>query len=184
MRLEGLYKATAEQAFDYCVKFNRTGEFKRLADLLRTHVANTLKQTPSYYDSQENVLYQLNLRFAQLNAAIKLQLWQEAFRTVEDMKGTVLVHAKAPVPPTMLASYYEHLATLFFISKNFFHHALALAKYNAIKKEMAAQSDDQDAALASEVDKVCVTLLASSPFLPPHRIFTFCARRHFDRACT
>lgn len=120
---------------------------------MRTHVANALKQTPTYYEAQENVLYQLNLRFAQLNAAVKLQLWQEAFRTVEDMKGTVLVHAKAPVPPQMLASYYEHLATLFFISKNFFHHALALAKYNAVKKELS-QSDDQEPAPASEQDKV------------------------------
>jgi len=163
--LEGLYKSTTEQAFEYCVKFNRTGEFKRLAELLRTHVSNTLKATPTYYESQENVLYQLTIRFAQLTAAVKLQLWQEAFRTVEDMKGTVLVHAKTPVPSALMASYYENLATLFFISNNYFHHALALSKYNAIKREMAL-NDDQDAALASEVDQVYSAL--SPPSCLPH----------------
>lgn len=36
-RLEHLYKETAEQAFDYCLKYERANEFRRLAELLRAH---------------------------------------------------------------------------------------------------------------------------------------------------
>lgn len=42
-RLEHLYKETTEHAFDYCLKYERTNEFRRLAELLRSHQATILK---------------------------------------------------------------------------------------------------------------------------------------------
>lgn len=108
-RLEGLYRYTCEQAFDYCIKFERTNEFRRLAELLRLHLQQLLKMIPQYYEeqvsvftmsrrlltiAQENVNFQLGLRFSQLNTAVKLSLWQEAYKCVEDIKSTVLAHSK------------------------------------------------------------------------------------------
>jgi len=51
----------------------------------------------------------LETRFAQLATAITMELWQEAYRTVEDVHG-LLGQMKKPPRPASMAAYNEKLA--------------------------------------------------------------------------
>jgi len=42
-RLEALYAMTAAKAFQFCLTYKRTTEFRRLCDILRNHLANLNK---------------------------------------------------------------------------------------------------------------------------------------------
>lgn len=45
-RLEALYAMTATHAFQFCLSYKRTTEFRRLCDILRNHLANLNKCAP------------------------------------------------------------------------------------------------------------------------------------------
>ena len=45
-RLEALYAMTATHAFQFCLTYKRTTEFRRLCDILRNHLANLNKWAP------------------------------------------------------------------------------------------------------------------------------------------
>lgn len=45
-RLEALYAMTATKAFQFCLTYKRTTEFRRLCDILRNHLANLNKSAP------------------------------------------------------------------------------------------------------------------------------------------
>lgn len=72
----------------------------------------------------------LDTRFKQLNTAVDLELWQEAFRTAEDIHGLVSVSRHAP-KPSMMASYFEKLVQVFKVGNNFLFHAAAYAKLHS-----------------------------------------------------
>ncbi len=46
-RLEALYAMTAAKAFQFCLTYKRTTEFRRLCDILRNHLANLNKCAPA-----------------------------------------------------------------------------------------------------------------------------------------
>ena len=73
----------------------------------------------------------LATRFVQLDATIKLELWQEAFRTVEDIH-VLMTASTRPLPPAMMASYYASLAKIFWVSESYLCHAAACLKLFAI----------------------------------------------------
>lgn len=50
-KLEALYQEIAQHAFQFCLKYARKTEFRRLCDLLRTHLMNVHK-----YSSQANTI--------------------------------------------------------------------------------------------------------------------------------
>jgi translation initiation factor 3 subunit A len=83
--------------------------------------------------SPESLQYQLDSRFAQLNAAVELELWQEAFRSVEDIRGLMTLSKKPPKAKTMIA-YFERLAQIFWVSENYLFHAYALHRYFQLSK--------------------------------------------------
>ena len=59
-RLEALYAMTAARAFQFCLTYKRTTEFRRLCDILRNHLANLNKYVPPahmfHMQSQQNFL--------------------------------------------------------------------------------------------------------------------------------
>ena len=57
----------------------------------------------------------LESRFEQLRVACEMELWQEAFRSVEDIQGLVLIGKKSP-KPQMMATYYAKLTRIFTVS--------------------------------------------------------------------
>lgn len=106
------------QSFQFCVQNLRKSEFRRLCEIIRKDLATVNKyahQTNGINLSDPDVLARhLETRFAQLNAAVELELWQEAFRSVEDIQGLLANPAsKKTSKPSMMANYYEKLTKVF-----------------------------------------------------------------------
>ncbi|OTB08032.1 hypothetical protein M426DRAFT_317541 [Hypoxylon sp. CI-4A] len=175
-RLELLYQSTANQAFDFCLKYQRKTEFRRLCELLRNHV-----QTAAKYSSQMHAINlndpdtlqrHLETRFQQLNVAVELELWQEAFRSVEDVH-TLLNLSKRPPKNIMMANYYEKLTRIFLVGENYLFHAAAWSRYYSLLRQSAAlvasgQSKKSDNPSATEADlqKAASFVLLSALSIP------------------
>ncbi|KAJ5106267.1 hypothetical protein N7456_002942 [Penicillium angulare] len=131
-RLEIMYQSTALQAFQFCLKYTRKTEFRRLCELLRNHVQNAAKYSSQMHainlSDADTLQRHLDTRFQQLNVAVELELWQEAFRSIEDIH-TLLNLSKRPAKNVMMANYYEKLARIFLVSENYLFHAAAWNRY-------------------------------------------------------
>ncbi|OAQ70199.1 eukaryotic translation initiation factor 3 subunit EifCa [Pochonia chlamydosporia 170] len=175
-RLEVLYQSTAMQAFDFCLKYTRKTEFRRLCELLRNHV-----QTAAKYSSQMHAINlsdpdtlqrHLETRFQQLNVAVELELWQEAFRSVEDIH-TLLSLSKRPPKNVMMANYYEKLTRIFLVGENYLFHAAAWSRYYSLLRQSSVlvasgQGKKADNPPASDADlqKAASFVLLSALAIP------------------
>ncbi|CAG8650127.1 7805_t:CDS:2 [Dentiscutata erythropus] len=146
-RLEVLYQQTAHQAFQFCLKYTRKTEFRRLCELLRNHLQNIAKYAHQPHsinlNEPETLQRHLDTRFYQLNAAVELELWQEAFRSVEDIHN-LLSMSKRPPKPVMMANYYDKLTKIFLVSENYLFHAAAWNRYYTLVKAQNKSLTDED----------------------------------------
>ncbi|OQE11763.1 hypothetical protein PENVUL_c002G05792 [Penicillium vulpinum] len=146
-RLEIMYQSTALQAFKFCQKYARKTEFRRLCELLRNHVQNAAKYSSQMHainlSDADTLQRHLDTRFQQLNVAVELELWQEAFRSIEDIH-TLLNLSKRPAKNIMMANYYEKLARIFLVSENYLFHAAAYNRYyNLLRLSSVALASGQ-----------------------------------------
>ncbi len=155
-----MYQSTATQAFDFCLKYARKTEFRRLCELLRNHVQTAAKYSAQMHainlNDPDTLQRHLETRFQQLNVAVELELWQEAFRSVEDIH-TLLSLSKRPAKNVMMANYYEKLTRIFLVGENYLFHAAAWARYYGLLRQSAAfvasgQSKKADNPPTSEAD--------------------------------
>ena len=139
-RLEIMYQSTAKLAFAFCRQFVRKTEFRRLCELLRNHVQNAAKYQSQMHainlSDPDTLQRHLDTRFEQLTVAVELELWQEAFRSVEDIH-TLLSLSKRPAKNIMMASYYEKLTRIFLVSENYLFHAAAWSRYYNLMRTSA-----------------------------------------------
>ncbi|XP_071532638.1 eukaryotic translation initiation factor 3 subunit A [Panulirus ornatus] len=130
-RVERLYHDIAKQAFMFCEKYSRKTEFRKLCDNLRTHLSHIQKQqgsaTAVNLNNPETQQMNLETRLEQLNYAIKMELWQEAYKAIEDISDLMNKSKKMPKPHVM-ASYYQKLSLVFWKAGNMLFHAAALFK--------------------------------------------------------
>merc|ERR1719357_1710353 len=160
IRVERLYHDIAQQAFRFCLKYQRKTEFRKLCDKLRNHLDLVQKQTPSQMSINLNNAdtQQMNLdtRLVQLDAAIHMELWQEAYKAVEDIHGLMSLSKKV-FQPKMMANYYQKLALVFWKSCNFLFHAAAVFKHFQLTREMKKNiSAEELAKMASRVLAACL----------------------------
>lgn len=115
-RLELIYQNLAHRAFAFCKVHQRKSDFRRLCEQrLRKDLSNATKyghqQHAVNLSDPDTLTRHLDTRFLQLETAVELELWQEAFRSVEDVHG--LVAGKKSARPSMMANYYEKLTQIF-----------------------------------------------------------------------
>ncbi|QIW97595.1 hypothetical protein AMS68_003113 [Peltaster fructicola] len=131
-RLEVMYQTTAHQAFNFCLRYTRKTEFRRLCELLRNHLQNAAKYSQQVHainlSEPETLQRHLDTRFMQLNVAVELELWQEAFKSVEDIHILLNLSKRAP-KNVMMANYFEKLTKIFLVSENYLFHAAAWSRY-------------------------------------------------------
>lgn len=78
--------------------------------------------------TNDGIELHLQTRFAQLEVAAGLELWTEGFRTVEDIYNIMQIGKKTP-KAKLMASYYEKLTRIFWVSENYLFHAYAWSVY-------------------------------------------------------
>jgi translation initiation factor 3 subunit A len=175
-RLETLYQSTAMQAFDFCLKHARKTEFRRLCELLRNHLQTAAKYSTQMHainlNDPDTLQRHLETRFQQLNVAVELELWQEAFRSVEDIH-TLLNMAKRPPKNVMMANYYEKLTRIFLVGENYLFHAAAWSRYYNLLRQSAAlvgsgqgKKADNPSSSDTDLEKAASSVLLSALAIP------------------
>ncbi|AJP82054.1 Rpg1p [Saccharomyces cerevisiae YJM1573] len=132
--LEITYSGVVKKTMHFCLKYQRKNEFKRLAEMLRQHLdAANYQQSKSGNNlvdlSDADTLQRyLDQRFQQVDVSVKLELWHEAYRSIEDVFHLMKISKRAPKPST-LANYYENLVKVFFVSGDPLLHTTAWKKF-------------------------------------------------------
>ncbi|WVZ72030.1 hypothetical protein U9M48_020550 [Paspalum notatum var. saurae] len=164
-KLEALYAMTAHRAFQFCKQYKRTTEFRRLCEIIRNHLANLNKyrdqrDRPDLTAPESLQLY-LDTRVEQLKVATELSLWQEAFRSVEDIHGLMSMVKKMP-KPSVLVVYYAKLTEIFWISDSHLYHAYAWLKLFNLQKSYNKNLSQKDLQLIAS--SVLLAGLAVAPY--------------------
>ncbi|CAB4061812.1 EIF3A [Lepeophtheirus salmonis] len=161
VRVERLYHDIAQQAFRFCLKYQRKTEFRKLCEKLRTHLELTIKQTtsPMSINLHNPDTQQLNLetRLIQLDAAIQLELWQEAYKAIEDIHGLMVLSKKIYQPKTM-SNYYQKVALVYWKSGCHLFHAAAVFKHFQLNRDMKKNISSEE--LSKMASRVLVSILA------------------------
>ncbi|KAJ8627303.1 hypothetical protein MRB53_020610 [Persea americana] len=163
-KLEALYAMTAHRAFQFCKQYRRTTEFRRLCEIIRNHLANLNKYRDQRdrpdLSAPESLQLYLDTRFEQLKIATELELWQEAFRSVEDIHGLMCMVKKTP-KASLMVTYYAKLTEIFWVSDCHLYHAYAWLKLFTLQKTYNKNLTQKDLQLiASSV------LLAALSIIP------------------
>lgn len=175
-RLEIMYQATAMQAFAFCQKYARKTEFRRLCELLRNHLQTAAKYSTMMHainlNDPDTLQRHLETRFQQLNVAVELELWQEAFRSVEDIHN-LLNLSKRPPKNIMMANYYEKLTRIFLVGENYLFHAAAWSRYYNLLRQSAAivasghgKRSENPAASEADLSRAASFVLLSALSIP------------------
>lgn len=132
-KLDKTYHDISRRAFQFCQDNNRRTEFRRLCEMLRIQLENLQKPQstilksakPQFEWSPEVVELFMQTKFEQLDKATAMDLWNEAFRTIEDISKIL---SKKSAKTKSLSTYYEKLTKIFWVADNKLFHAYALLK--------------------------------------------------------
>ncbi|KAJ1656910.1 eukaryotic translation initiation factor 3 subunit A, partial [Dispira simplex] len=182
-RLEIIYQVVASQALDFCLKFQRKNEFHRLCDKLRNHLNATTRNINQAHgvslQDPESMQRHLDLRFKQLHVATELELWQEAFRSIEDIYLLLSTENVTP-KPSMLIIYYERLTRIMTVSGGDpLYHAAAWHKYYDTVRQHAKDMDTKD--LERIAANVVLSTLAVPIANPDMRVTTMSVSENKSR---
>nr|XP_029120494.1 eukaryotic translation initiation factor 3 subunit A isoform X2 [Elaeis guineensis] len=164
-KLEALYAMTAHRAFQFCKQYKRTTEFRRLCEIIRNHLANLNKyrdqrDRPDLTAPESLQLY-LDTRVEQLKIATDLELWQEAFRSVEDIHGLMSMVKKSP-KPSLMVIYYAKLTEIFWVSESHLYHAFAWLRLFTLQKSYNKNLSQKDLQLIAS--SVLLAALSVAPY--------------------
>uniref|UniRef100_A0A915NID5 PCI domain-containing protein n=1 Tax=Meloidogyne floridensis TaxID=298350 RepID=A0A915NID5_9BILA len=135
--VEQIYHHIARQSFAFCLQYQRRNEFRKLSDMLRIKLTNI-----------ESLTLMLETRLCQLDTAINMELWQEAYKSAEDLHNLMQIGKdkdKKIAKPSSYVNYYDKIALVFWKGGNtLFHAASLLQKFN-IYKDMKKQFTGEEA---------------------------------------
>ncbi|GFR21954.1 eukaryotic translation initiation factor 3 subunit A [Trichonephila clavata] len=158
---EKIYHYIVRKAFKFCLKYFRKTEFRKLCNLLRIHIGHLQKRYSQLFanicDSEVNVLC-LETGILELDTALELELWSEAFKAVEDIH-LLINFVKKPNSKAM-AIYYEKLSLVFWKANDLLYHAAALFRFFLLSRDVKKNFSHEISALSSRV----VLAVLSTPF--------------------
>lgn len=158
--LELYYHGVAMRAMSFCKQYNRATEFKKLCNTLRGHWTKQ-KEHADYNGkliSQETVERHMATRFVQLEHCASMSLWNEGFRTIHDIREIMEDTSYVP-KQQMMASYYEKLARIFWVSENYLFHAYSWYRFvNLLLSRNQSLSDDDRRNLATAVVLAAISI--------------------------
>ncbi|UYV76326.1 EIF3A [Cordylochernes scorpioides] len=154
-KVERLYHDIAQKAMKFCVAYERKTEFRKLYDNLRGHLGHLHKHghhqvVAINLSNPESQALHLETRMVQLDTAITMELWQEAFKAIEDINALMSILSKS-AKISLLATYYQKVALVFWKAANILFHASSLLKYFQLVKETKRYSSSELQNLASRV---------------------------------
>ncbi|XP_065319516.1 eukaryotic translation initiation factor 3 subunit A-like isoform X2 [Gordionus sp. m RMFG-2023] len=167
--VQPLYHEIAKKTFEFCQKYSRRTEFKKISENLRNHISLLQKQNnPSIaidLNNYETQQMHLNTRFIQLDIAIQMELWQETFKVVQDIYGLMQITKKQVKTPVRVC-YYEKLALVFWKAENnHLFHACALHRLYSLFRDNKKNFSQEDSH-----KKCTITLLATLSIpIPPSK---------------
>ncbi|KAK6031362.1 hypothetical protein OSTOST_02485 [Ostertagia ostertagi] len=135
-QVEHLYHRITRKSFQFCSKYQRRTEFRKLCELLRLHL-NQIQKHQHLAHVPESLSMMQETRLCQLDTAIQMELWQEAYRSAEDVHGMMQLSKdkdKRMVKPASYVNYYDKLALVFWKAGNSLFHAAALLQKFIIYK--------------------------------------------------
>lgn len=137
--VERIYQDVAQMCFGFCQTYNRRPEFRKLCDTIRTHFSQAQRyaQQPNSINihAPETQALHLGTRLLQLETAIAMELWQEAYRAIEDIHTFTTISKKTPKAP-QLAAYYQKIALVFWKAGSYVFHATTVLKLFVLHKEL------------------------------------------------
>lgn len=156
-KLLHLYNRVATDLFAFCLKFKCQREYKKLADTLFNHYQHLekAKKNPDQFmnskipypvrlDDPECQVFLLELRKVQIEYAIKMDQWSDAYRSSEIIYKLIEQQKKKPARSDLL-TFFKQLSMIFFASGNYLFHSYALMnRHNLLQK--SADFDDSERA--------------------------------------
>jgi translation initiation factor 3 subunit A len=162
-KVETIYQQVAKRAFGFCVKYQRKTEFRKLCETIRQHMVQSQKYgnqlTSIDLNKPETQNNHLETRLCQLNHAISMELWQEAYKAVEDIYSLMNLSRQKPKPGQMF-NYYSKLSLIFWKAGNHLFHAATLQKLFILIKEQ------KKAITSDELKKISTRLLLATLAIP------------------
>ncbi|KAK8814141.1 hypothetical protein WA158_008003 [Blastocystis sp. Blastoise] len=161
--LEGLYHSICRRAFDYCIEYHRTVEFKTLCrknlkkhvDFIKSPYTGDMNiQNQKYRVTWTSQTAQLHLqtRFEQIKTAIALGLWSEVYNTLTDIRSIMSDFQDFLTVPALRAQYYEYLIQYFWNSHIYKYHAYCQMKsYDLYTKSNASLTEEKQKEMANSV---------------------------------
>ncbi|GFS42220.1 eukaryotic translation initiation factor 3 subunit A [Nephila pilipes] len=158
---EKIYHYIVQNAFKFCLKYCRKTEFRKLCNLLRIHIGYFQKRCSQLFtsicDSEVSALY-LETGILELDTALELELWFEAFKASEDIH--LLINFSKKPNSKAIAIYYEKLSQVFFKANDFLYHAAALLRFFLLSRDVKKNFSSEISALSSRV----ILAILSTPF--------------------
>ncbi|VDQ00213.1 unnamed protein product [Trichobilharzia regenti] len=154
-------------AYNFCLKYGRKTEFKKLSELIRQHTQKVQNQlqpnAPNAINlnNPETQTLHFETRLRQLDCAMELEMYNEAFKTVEDIWSFMMMSRK-PASPVLMTNYYSKSAELFLRCGCHLYHAAALHKlYTLYRDHKKNLTREELSKLGSRV--LCATVAIPLP---------------------
>jgi len=175
-KLEELNTQAIKDAYEFCQKYNRRTEFKRLCDGVRanlTAIINSMTFNPDFAKVQQFALdltqpetndNQIELRFKQLKFAYHFELWQEAIKTLQDINH-IMQKRGSIVKPKVLYEYFGGLAKMFWKSEFFLYSAIAFFNHFVLLRRRNASAEE----LSEKSNHFILSVLCIPPLLNENR---------------